>query len=88
MSSPAERAAERAWAMIDGNDAEFDAEYDPECKELVNAANEALTPVKTMCDAMKLVAACEDAEVEHGMNLVLAALGPLVYSAEELEARR
>ncbi|WP_243858128.1 hypothetical protein [Mycobacterium sp. DL440] len=48
------------------------------------AAREALKPIRELHQELCTGALDEDAEVEHGMRLVLDALAPLVYSTEDL----
>jgi hypothetical protein len=43
---PAIEAAQRVWDEIEDNDATFDPVLDIECAELVDAAREALAPIR------------------------------------------
>ncbi|MBP3086990.1 hypothetical protein JKJ01_27700 [Mycolicibacterium fortuitum] len=50
----------------------------------VASAREVLKPIRELHQELCVGALDEDAEVEHGMRLVLDALAPLIYSTEEL----
>ncbi|ORA38083.1 hypothetical protein [Mycobacterium aquaticum] len=85
MSDPAVEAAQRAeqasgwWKS--GHSTPWDAGY------AVDAAREALRPIRELHRELSVSALDEDAEVEHGMRLVLDNLAPLIYSTEELMER-
>ncbi|AXQ53084.1 hypothetical protein SEA_RANDO14_64 [Mycobacterium phage Rando14] len=51
----------------------------------IEAAREALKPIRKLHQKMSAEAPLEDVEVEHGMRAVLDALAPLIYSTEELQ---
>jgi hypothetical protein len=46
-----------------------------------------LKPIRELHRELSVSALDEDAEVEHGMRLVLDNLAPLIYSTEELMGR-
>ncbi|AJA43368.1 hypothetical protein VC60_gp67 [Mycobacterium phage Sbash] len=50
------------------------------------AAREMAKPIRELHQHLSAAALFEDAEVEHGMRLVLDAIAPLVYTGEELSA--
>lgn len=64
--------------------------YEREADEItadiaVNAAREALRPIRELHKRLSATAPLEDAEVEHGMHMVLDALAPLIHTTEELQ---
>lgn len=81
MSDPAMTAANRAmarhWKIVTPSSAK------PMLPVINAAAREALAPIREKVEALRIAAQSEDAEVEHGMHMVLEEIAPLVYGSED-----
>ncbi len=91
MSDPAFEAAQRVWDEIEENDGSFDPVLDIECAELVDAAREALAPIRARHRPYDRTVHYGSSETERVCNYCL---GPIkwpcpdardAYSSEELE---
>ncbi|AKF14419.1 hypothetical protein SEA_PHAYONCE_59 [Mycobacterium phage Phayonce] len=77
MSDPAVEATRRAIGNINRSEPYRWAEL---------GAREMAKPIRKLHQHLSAAALSEDAEVEHGMRLVLDAIAPLIYTSEELSS--